>query len=81
MNIDRKTNREKTIARKVTNRGRTDSAFEGDNHFRGLAVKTQQPKPKEVSSMFSYNDTNSLRLGIRLQQSVSSKYNYLNRHS
>lgn len=62
-------------------RGRTDSAFEGDNHFRNLASPRKINKVKHVNETVDYEDNKSLRLGIRIQQSISSKYNQLNRHN
>ena len=38
-------------------------------------------KAVPVDILTNYKDKESLRLGIRMQCSVSSKYNYLNRHS
>ena len=33
VNIDKSTAKEKKLARLIDNRGKTDSAFSGDNHF------------------------------------------------
>ena len=36
LNIQRNSQREKIIAENIKDRGRADSGFEGDNHFRNL---------------------------------------------
>lgn len=66
LNIDRSTKRERIIAEKLMDRGRTDSAFEGDNHFRNLASPSKINKVKNVNETVDYEDNQSLRLGIRI---------------
>ena len=56
LNIDRSSKREKAIAKTIENRGKTHSAFDGDNHYHNsitkeLKIKNQNWRKASIGSV------------------------------
>lgn len=87
VNIDKTSVQEKKLARILDDRGKTDSAFTGDNHFYKLTKirlpgDESSPGRPNFSQLMNYDDHS---ISLKGQQSqlghVSGKKHYYQRHS
>lgn len=87
VNIDKTTQQERKLAKIIDDRGKTDSAFTGDNHFYQLTklknpVKCASPERRNFSQMMNYDNQS---ISFKGQQSqlghVSGKKHYYQRHT